>query len=228
MHNLTSDASHALFLRLEYESGQSIVWSSSDVASTLAAGTYYARVSALASGPFGYRLRYAQFRDGGAGGKTRATAKNLGELTETPQNLRGSTKINLSPVYYRFTLSGAGTIRVSGYAERGRTQRITDVDLQNSSGQHLDSFRTGEDLRLSAGTYYLGVSDGSSKYGYGYSYIITLITTDAAASARLTSPPASLSATSQPFWHDDAVTAATAPRPNQKRQLQGAGGMLSA
>ena len=125
--------------------------------------------------------------------------------------------------YYRFTLSATSTV----WFERAGSESWIDVSLYNSSEQNIgrgDRFGPGE-FRLGAGTYYIVFSSRSDSLTY---YGLTLRTTDPATSARLTAPPTSFPATAQPLWHDDVIAAARAPRPDEKRQLQGTGGMLSA
>ena len=133
-----------------------------DAVVSLDAGTYYVRVNARLNGTTVYQLQYAQTRSGDAGGRTFATATNLGEISGTPISIAGSVHDNsfdvaMANAYYRFTLSAASTVRVVGTSGDGSVresiQPVTTTDLPYRYwGGGYGTF-----LRLGAGTYYIKI-----------------------------------------------------------------------
>ena len=146
------------------------------IARTFQPGTYYLRVDAdqKFEGTVRYRLRYGT--DSG-NGRTRASAFNLGDLTDLAvYRGRGETvgQSGNNRDFFRFTLSSARTIHFQIAGLTGNA----DLYLEDANGRTLASSTNGDTnfellLRpLAAGTYYIRVDANDNKpVDYQLSYV---------------------------------------------------------
>ena len=134
-------------------------------------GAYFIRVSAYANRAVDFQLRYRTE----AIARTPETAISLGDLTNVTSfrtrrgTLLNPTFFNVNPVFFRFTLSAARTVRVelrdlAGNRPSGEEAlRLHDSfgDVRNSFKYYPGSDRLAEDNTmvqwLTAGTYYVSV-----------------------------------------------------------------------
>ena len=167
LSGLSADAD----LSLEDSSGELIVRSArygtadDAIVRTLDAGTYYVRVSAHAAGTIDYQFRLSQqssLPSPPAGGQTRQTAHDLGDLTSLASARTFSDTVNRDTNdddYRRFTLTTWRTMRF----ELSGLSADADLYLENSTGAVFAfSVRPGtaDDTivrTLGAGTYYVRV-----------------------------------------------------------------------
>ena len=137
----------------------------------LEAGSYYIRVDAFSSRAVEYQLRYRTETIA----RTPETAISLGDLTGvTAFRVRRATLLNptftnVNPVYFRFTLREARTIRVEMRDLAGNllngNERLSLLDSLGDE-RRISANRYGEELHgedtlvqwLVAGTYYLRVN----------------------------------------------------------------------
>ena len=142
--------------------GSSLAGTAADsIVRTLAAGTYYIRVSALDFANIRYRLRYRVQTT--PDGQTRETAFSIGNLTDLTSSRTRSGTVNTQnnpSDYRRFTLTAARTLRF----ELRDLSANADLYLENASGgwiQASTAAGTSVDTivrTLAAGTYYIRVS----------------------------------------------------------------------
>ena len=176
LRNLSANAN----LYLETETGRWIQGSFltgtavDAIVRTLAAGTYFVRVSAWDYEDIRYQLRYRVQTS--PDGQTRATAFNIGNLTDLTATRTRSGTVNSSSNpsdYRRFTLTEARTMRF----ELRNLSANADLYLESGSGRFLQTTTaTGRSVdtivrTLAAGTYYIRVfarDTGTIRYQLRY------------------------------------------------------------
>ena len=199
----------------------------------LDAGTYYVRVDAYGAGAIGYQLRLSQQSESPppsppAGGLTRETAHNLGDLTSLASARTFSGEVNLGSnnvEYRRFTLTDRRTIRF----ELNNLTANADLFLEGSTGSTLaesDLSGTADDAfvhTLDAGTYYVGVVAVTSDTTIGYQLSLSR----EASSSQPGSASESRAASSQRLWRDGDMSVGRSLRTNDEGRLRETSGILA-